>query len=81
MTLVKYTEIFHPNELGAVSQEKRAVAPATGLVTASAPSPRFVQPEIYNQAPYVPLSGGITICFIIFSNCYRFFLRTTQVQN
>ena len=52
MTLVKYTEIFHPNELGAVSQEKRAVA----STTASAPSTRFVQPRIYSRAnvPNVP---------------------------
>ncbi len=42
MTLVKYTEIFHPNELSAVSQEKRAVASATATATASAPATRFV---------------------------------------
>jgi hypothetical protein len=36
MTLVKYTEIFHPAELKAISEEKRAAASAT----ASAPATR-----------------------------------------
>jgi hypothetical protein len=37
MTLVKYTEVFHPDELGAVTNERRRAAQPSALALPVAP--------------------------------------------